>query len=71
MTRHQSLARIRANEDNCNVPASSWLQGELSKREAALWVPVLLFFICNGHCCQTQAVKCHFKGKVTSRSIRF
>ena len=25
-------------------------------------------FICNGHCCQTQAVKRQFKGKVTSRS---
>ena len=34
------------------------------KREAALWIPVF-FFICNGHCCQTQAVKCQFEGKVT------
>ena len=45
------------------------------KREAALWNPVVLilcfFLICNGHCCQTQAKKCQFKGKVTSRSIRF
>ena len=54
------------------------------KREAALWNPVLFFLsakllygflcfflICNGHCCQTQAKKCQFKDKVTSRSIRF
>jgi len=43
------------------------------KREAALWIPVFIFifFICNGHCCQTQAKKCQFKGKVTFRSIRF
>jgi len=46
------------------------------KREAALWNPVVFIFyffflICNGHCCQTQAKKCQFKGKVTFRSIRF
>jgi len=44
------------------------------KREAALWNPVVFIIFLkkiNCHCCQTQAKKCQFKGKVTSRSIRF
>jgi len=52
--------------------AALWNPVVFFKREAALWNPVVFFFlICNGHCCQTQAKKCQFKGKVTFRSIRF
>jgi len=61
--------------ETCVFLSAKLLYGILFKREAALWNPVvfiiIFFLICNGHCCQTQAKKCQFKGKVTSRSIRF